>query len=369
MTDIGTTLKDLRLSHRVDLQGIPVIDIHTHPPAQPGDALSISQLDRELRLRIAAMDALNVRRAVLLSMGWETRTPPNTSIARSERAAFHFLEAAPERFVVFTTVDFSGMDAPDFTAHAVGHLEETVRTGARGLKLELGKPAMRWMPMDDPRLDPVYDAAGTLGIPVMYHSGDPEEFFQPENQLNFWLGVDLRDADIAGENIPEQMRYWRIRDEVPSFEQLYREREAMLQKHPGTTFIIAHLGHLERRLALLADLLERHPNVLVDSSWALASGARSPHDFAAFLTRYADRILFGSDGGIGGPPSVDGWVKLFERDFATLESDRPDLDVWSKLPQWRIHGLNLSKDVLEAIYHRNAERLLARPTRLPASPR
>ncbi|OHD69106.1 MAG: hypothetical protein A2177_08410 [Spirochaetes bacterium RBG_13_68_11] len=340
---------------------MPIIDVHTHPPAQTGDELSLSQLDQELKLRIAAMDALNVRQSVLLCMGWETRKPPNVSHARSERAAFHFLESAPERFVVFTTVDFSRMDSLDFTAHAIRHLEDTVHAGARGLKFELGKPTMRWMPMDDPRLDPVYEMAGELAIPIMYHSGDPEDFFQPENRYNFWLGVDLHNDDIAGESIPVEMRYWRIRDEVPSFEQLYRERDSMLRKHPNTTFILAHMGHLERRLALLADMLERYPNVYVDSSWALANGARSPNDFAAFLTHYSDRIMFGSDGGIGGPKSLDGWVKLFRRDFETLESDRHDLDVWSKLPEWRVHGLNLAKDVLERIYYKNTETLLARP--------
>ena len=352
-------MKGVRLSHRADLKGVPIIDVHTHPPAQIGDAFSCSQLDQELKLRISAMDALNVQKSVLLCMGWETKKVPNLSHARSEQAAFYFLKAAPERFVVFTTVDFGQMDYTDFTVKAVGHLEDTVRAGARGLKFELGKPAMRWMPMDDPRLDPVYEKAGELGIPIMYHSGDPEEFFQPENRFNFWLSVNP---------IPVEMRYWKNRDTVPSFEQLYRERDNMLRKHPNTTFIFPHMGHLERHLALLADMLERYPNVYVDSSWALANGARSPNDFNVFLTHYSDRIMFGSDGGIEGPESKDGWVHLFQRDFETLESDRHDLDIWSKLPEWRVHGLKLSKDVLEAIYYKNTEKLLARSVSSSVTP-
>ncbi|MBN1674296.1 MAG: amidohydrolase [Kiritimatiellae bacterium] len=346
-----------RLRHRDNLKGVPIIDVHTHPPGQSREALSSYELDEELERRMAAMDALNVRKSVLLCLGFETKKAPNSSHARSERAAFHFLNAAPDRFVVFTTVDFSRMDSRDFTARAVSHLESTVRAGARGLKLELGKPAMRWMPMDDPRMDPIYAKAGQLGIPIMYHSGDPQEFFHPDARYNFWLGV---------KNIPSEMRYWRVRDKVPSFDQLCAERDNMLRKHPGTTFVFPHMGHLERQLALLADLLERYPNVYVDSSWALANGARSPNDFAAFLTDYADRVLFGSDGGIGGPKTKDGWTLLFQRDVDTLESDRHDLAIWSKRREWRVHGLNLTKGVLEKIYYRNAKRLLARPVKIPA---
>jgi len=62
------------------------------------------------------------------------------------------------------------MDSPDFTAQAIRHIEEIVRAGARGLKFELGKPAWRWMPMDDPRLDPIYTRAGELGLRVRLHA-------------------------------------------------------------------------------------------------------------------------------------------------------------------------------------------------------
>jgi predicted TIM-barrel fold metal-dependent hydrolase len=35
------------------------------------------------------------------------------------------------------------------------------------------------VPIDDPRMDPVWEECGRLGIPVAIHSSDPEAFFTP----------------------------------------------------------------------------------------------------------------------------------------------------------------------------------------------
>ena len=356
---LAPTAQSAEPLHRADLEGIPVINVHTHPPHALGENSSFSVLDQDVKARLAAMDAANVRKTVLLCRGFETKEHPNLSHAGSERAAFHFLKAARERFVVFTSVDFRRMDSPDFTAQAIRHIEETVRAGARGLKFELGKPAWRWMPMDDPRLDPIYDKAGELGLPIMYHSSDPEEFFHPSNRFNYWL---------ADKTIPVEMRYWEMRDRVPSREQLHRERDNMLRKHPNTTFILAHFGMLERQLALLADLLDRYPNVHLECSATLGDGARSPTEFAAFLTYYADRVMFGTDGGIS-PQSKEGWENSLRRYFTIFESDRHDVIGRARAAAWNVHGLNLSKEVMEKIYYKNAEKLLARPVNVPNAPR
>lgn len=101
--------------YREELGNMPVINMHTHPLHTLGNALTTEALDNELKLRIAAMDESGIRKSVLLCMGFETNKAPNLSHMGSEREAFYFLKAAPERFVVFTTVDFSQMNSPEFT--------------------------------------------------------------------------------------------------------------------------------------------------------------------------------------------------------------------------------------------------------------
>jgi uncharacterized protein len=341
--------------HRADLGNVHVINMHTHPLYTLGDTLSIEALDKELKLRITAMDESGISKSVLLSMGFETNISPNLSQAGSERESFYFLKSAPERFVVYTTVDFSQMNSPDFTAKAIEHLVNTVRAGARGLKFELGKPGMHWMPMDDPRLDPIYDKAAELGIPVMYHSNDPEDFFLPVNQFNFWLGKKVNTGTDQGNSERQEKSVSR--------EQLIRECENMLHKHPNSTFILAHFGFLSRRLPLLADIMERYPNVYLEVACALEELGRSPKESVAFMTLYSNRIMFGTDGGI--KPQTQTWWKTFlDRHFAILETDLDDLPA-PYTRSWNIHGLNLPKDILERIYYKNAEELLARPVNLP----
>lgn len=342
--------------HRADLGNIPVINMHTHPLRTRGDALSFDAMDKEVKIRVAAMDESGIRKTVLLCMGFETNKAPNLSQSGSEREAFYFLKAAPERFIVFTTVDFSQMNAPDFTANAIKHLENTVRAGARGLKFELGKPDMHWMPMDDPRLDPIYDKAAELGIPIMYHSNDPEDFFYPVNQFNFFLGNN------KGKPGSEQ-GYWGRLDKFVSREQLLKERENMLRKHPNTTFILAHFGWLERQLPMLADIFDRYPNVYVEISSAITALGRSPKESAAFIAYYSHRIMFGTDFG-GNSMSQSYWVTFMDKHFALLETDQYELTAPVDNKAWRVHDLNLPKVVLEQIYYKNAEELLARPVHL-----
>jgi predicted TIM-barrel fold metal-dependent hydrolase len=192
----------------------------------------------------------------------------------------------------------------------------------------------------------------------MFHCNDPEDFFYPINQFNFWLGAN------KGKEGTEQ-GYWGRLDKFVSREQLMHERENMFHKHPNTTFIMAHFGFLERQLPLCADIFDRYPNVYVEVSVALDNLARSPKEGAAFLTKYSTRIMFGIDEGTR-PVLQGGWEGFYNRYFAIFELDQDDLPVLKQPRAWTtVHGLNLSKEVLERIYYKNAEELLARPVHLP----
>jgi predicted TIM-barrel fold metal-dependent hydrolase len=332
--------------HRADLGDIKIIDIHVHPLRTRGIPMTDDSIKKELKRRITAMDNSGVTRTTLLCHGFETTQSPNRIQEVSEKEAFYYLKAYPERFVVFTAVDFSQMNSPDFSEKAVAHIESTVRLGARGLKFELGKPLMHWMPLDDPRLDPVYDKAAELGLPIMFHCNDPDDFFYPINNFNFWLGVNKSDPG-----------YYGRMDKFVSQEQVLRELENMLHKHPNTTFIFAHMGFLTQKLALLADIFDRYPNVYGDLSCSLDDFGRSPKESAAFITYYSKRIMFGTDALY--PQGV-----FMDKHFAILESDQDDLPT-CRAKSWNVHGLNLSKEVLEQIYYKNAEELLARPVHIP----
>jgi uncharacterized protein len=320
--------------HRADLYGIPVIDFHTHYPKEKNE--------EDMRIRLAAMDAMNVKKAILLSLDTNT-----------EEVGFRYVKSAPDRFVLYTTINFSGMEEPGWGEKMANKMDNDARKGSKGLKLWLGaRGQMDKMPMDDPRLDPVYSKIAELGIPVAYHCNDPEEFYYAPNRFNFWCGAD---------HIREKGFSHRLH-ELVGREEIVRQINNMVSKHPNTTFILVHMAFLSRQLALLADILDRYPNVLLDLSADLGDLGRSYKESREFMTYYQKRILFGTDGGVS-LRTQESWEAFIKAHFVVMESDMDDVTPPFRR-SWNIHALNLTKEALENIYFKNAEELLARPVNL-----
>ena len=90
--------------------------------------------------------------------------------------------------IVFANADFRlvRMRPDDYGKLMAEQLAESKRLGARGLKipkgLGLGYPApdgQHLLPIDDKGLDPLFEQAGALGMPVAIHVGDPKAFWLP----------------------------------------------------------------------------------------------------------------------------------------------------------------------------------------------
>ncbi len=121
----------------------------------------------------------------------------------------------PGRFIAFVRMDYIGDGNPDrpetwdvhsrAMASAWDRLTEAVRQGASGLKLlkDLGLTLRgldgKLIVPDDPRFDPVWQRAGELKIPVLWHCADPRPFFQPISEQKRTLG---RTASPPGMEFP-----------------------------------------------------------------------------------------------------------------------------------------------------------------------
>mgnify|MGYP006267330263 CR=1 FL=1 len=64
-------------------------------------------------------------------------------------------------------------------------------------------------------------------------------------------------------------------------------------------FLVAHMGGWPEDLGFVAGLLERHPNIILDTSatkWMVRELSRHPRDeLLGFMERFRGRVLFGSD--------------------------------------------------------------------------
>src|SRR4029078_6349512 len=103
-----------------------------------------------------------------------------------------------DRVRVLTGIDFQNV-GPGWAARAVAQLEADVAAGAVGIG-EIGKGFGQTirkhdgsrLALDDPDLDPIWQAAARLKLPVFIHTGDPQEFYQPIDYHNErWLELSL----------------------------------------------------------------------------------------------------------------------------------------------------------------------------------
>jgi predicted TIM-barrel fold metal-dependent hydrolase len=314
--------------HPLSRSKFPFIDIHSHQRAAGMTTDQVDQLVRE-------MNELNMAIMVNLSGGSGQRLVKG--IANLSRH--------PGRFATFASVDWYGVGGPGWAERAVAQLEEDVKSGAVGLKVfkDLGMTAKdvggERIPVDDARLDPVWAKAGGLGVPVLIHSADPAEFWQPHDKYNErWLELKLRPRRI------------RPPGRFPPFEQIIAEQHNLFRRLSGTQFIAAHLGWMGHDLTRLGQLLDEMPNMHVGLGAVVYELGRQPRFAREWLIRYQDRVLMGKD-------SYN--QEEFHTYFRVFETSDEYFPYYRKYHAfWRMYGLDLPDEVLRKIYYQNALRLV-----------
>lgn len=315
----------------------PFIDIHNHQ-WNMGSKENLDGL-------IQDMDSLNMRIMVNLSgRGWSRDFNESTRTLSSFVGAVN--QHYPDRFVIFTNVDFSNMDDPNWGENAAKILEDDVKLrGAKGLKIykSLGfsvEDKNGLVAVDDPRIDPVWAKAGELGIPVLIHTADPAPFWDPITAQNErWLELKIH---------PRRKRDASKGDF--SWEELIAQQHHVFAKHKKTTFIAAHMGWYPNNLQKLDSILIAMPNVVVEIGAVIAELGRQPRAANAFFTKWQDRVLFGKDS----------WKpEEYETYFRVLETEDEYFRYHKKYHAfWPMYGIGLSDEVLKKVYYKNALRII-----------
>jgi predicted TIM-barrel fold metal-dependent hydrolase len=219
--------------------------------------------------------------------------------------------------------------------------------GFDGLKMIEGKPEVRKLlpfPFDGPLYADMWAALEQEQLPVVFHVGDPDNFWDPEHCPD-WA----------------RQKGWDYSDGTyPSKEDLYAEIDTVLSRHPLLKITFAHFYFLSADLARAARFLDDHPSVCFD----LAPHIDMYRDFSSsseaarnFFLRYGDRIIYGTD--------ID--TRVLERgeqgyEFmlsipwlirSMLENDGP-----FEMPGGQQYqGLGLPYEVLNKIYCSNFKRI------------
>jgi predicted TIM-barrel fold metal-dependent hydrolase len=321
--------------HEVPRAKFPVIDVHNHV----NDAWGIRGENVPPEEVVRVMNAANVKKIVILTGMWGDKL---------QGVLDKMVKAYPERFMVFAQIDYSKIDDANFGAEMVEQLDDSVRRGARGLKVlkDLGlgvkDKSGKLIAVDGPRLDPIWEECGRLGIPVAIHTSDPEAFFTPTDNHN--------------ERYEELMHNPAWSFYGPPFaskETLLAERNHVFEKHPRTTFIALHIANWPENLDAVSAWLEKYPNMYVEFGARQAELGRQPRRAGKFFQQYQDRILFGTDS--------DPEEKMYASYFRWLETADEYFDYWGYPEQgrWEIYGLALPNEILKKVYAENAERIFS----------
>jgi predicted TIM-barrel fold metal-dependent hydrolase len=319
--------------HNVLRAKFPVVDVHNHV----NDARSAGREHTPPAEVLKVMDHCNIQTIVILTGQWGEHL---------QKVVDAMVKPYPGRFVVFTQLSWENLDAPDFSEQMVKRIDDAVARGARGLKItkELGLRVKfkdgKLLTVDDPKLDPIWAECGRLGIPVAIHVSDPEAFFHPLDGTNERYEELIDNPD------------WLFHGpQFPSKESIMDARNRMFAKHPNTTFISLHVGNWPEDLDYVSGVLDRYPNVFVELGARQAELGRQPRRALRFFLEYQDRILFGTDM----TPTED----LYRNYFRWLETADEYFDYYTAPEQgrWKIYGMELPEEVLEKVYHLNAERI------------
>ncbi len=312
----------------VESAKFPFVDVHSH---------HWRMAEMDLDNLISEMDSLNMQVVVNLSGrgGRELK-----AIMDNVKKSGH-----EDRIVVFTNINIRSILEPDWTENTVKQIEYDVANGARGLKIYKSQGMTNTdslgnrVKINDPRIDPVWAKCGELGIPVLIHSADPKSFWSPHDSLNErWLELKLRPGRKRDNESPA------------AWETIIAEQHDIFRRHPGTTFINAHMGWYPNDLAKLGTLLDEIPNMYVEIGAVIAELGRQPRMANKFFEKYQDRVLFGKD---------SYKPKEYPTYFRVLESADEYFPYYKRYHAfWKMYGLDLPDPILEKLYYKNAMKVI-----------
>ena len=328
---------------------MPKIDAHAHIGGMS---------PAHLRAFVAFLEKYNLRwlNIAVGGMNW-----PRLSRQIGSAQALH--SAHPDRIAWATSFDLTNWGQAEWARAANSTIDDGYAGGAVAVKIwkdvgmVLQDPDGKYVMADDARLDPVFGALATKGRTLVAHLGEPR---------NCWLPVDQMTVDGDRRYFAANPEYHGLlHPEIPNYEAQVAARDRMLERHPTLRVVGCHLGSLEYDVDELAKRLDKYPNLAVDLSARIVHLQIQPRDkVRAFLVKYQDRILYGTDVQFGrgsGAESADP-AKALARLAATYESDATWFATDQELPLenvragFKSRGVALPEPVLRKIYYENARR-------------
>jgi predicted TIM-barrel fold metal-dependent hydrolase len=249
-----------------------------------------------------------------------------------------------------TTFDPYSVNKPDFASRAIAEINRSFDDGAVAVKLwknvgmEIKGPKGEYILPDDPALTPIYRDIAAHHKTLIAHVADPD---------TAWLPPDSHAIDQEYFLTHPEWYMYKIPGS-PSKQQILSARDHVLEANPDLKVVGAHLGSMENDFPEIAADLDHHANFAVDLAARMPYLMKLPRAQAiAFVTRYQDRLIYGTDEGFYPGQDVkkliEGAESTYARDWRFLATD--------KVLSFRgiqTQGLALPDAILRKVFHENA---------------
>ena len=313
------------------------VDTHTH--VAKGGADFYAMLDR---LHMHILDILLV----------DDHDAYRKDLNIQREDALKVIQASHGHAVLCTSIDPFQFNNADFATSAVRSLNQDFAKGAVAVKIwknigmELKDKNGKYVLADDPKLEPIYRDIEKHNRTLVAHQAEPDEAWGPPNPNGL-------DYPYYKEN---PVWYMYKQPEAPKKRQILDARDHLLAQNPKLRVVGAHLGSMEDDLDGLAKRLDRYPNFAVDTAARVVHLVVMPSDkVRAFLIKYQDRIVYGTDLEFSkdqdSGDAMKEWEEQYTQDwryFATHDA--------FEYSGHKTQGLGLPPVVLRKLYHANAAR-------------
>jgi len=314
------------------------IDTHTH--IYTYDPLYVSMLEK---LHLHTINIVDVD---------DRGLPARRDLANENKIVFNLVHKSSGHVFACTSFDPYRFNDPNFAKNAVHTLNASFAEGAIAVKewknvgMEVKNAKGAYILPDDPKLEPIYRDLAAHHKTLITHIADLNAAWLPPDPKNRDQGYYRHNPDWFAYKLPG----------IPSKQQILDARDHVLAENPNLTMVGAHFGSMETDFKQLAATLDKYPNFAVDVASRLIFLQRLPRAEAiAFVTRYQDRLIYGTDNTIypGGniERSVAGEEAGYARDWRYLATDSMISSRGNE-----VQGLALPESILRKIYHDNAVR-------------
>ncbi len=285
----------------------------------------------------------------------DDKDPVRTSLDEQRAEVFAFMHSAHGRATVCTSFNPFLFSTATFQRDAIAKLNDDFARGAVAVKvwknvgMELKDSVGHYVLIDDPRLEPIFQDIATNHKTLIAHQAEPDVAWGPP------------DPKAIDNSYYVDHPEWNMqkRPDAPKKATVLASRDHLLAENSDLRVIGAHLGSMEGDVDLVAERLDRYPNFAVDLA------ARVPHlgvqpsaKVRAFLIKYQDRIIYGTDTELHKGDDVTSTIQDWKAQLAAEWRYFSTSDHFTYEGQ-AIEGVNLPPAVLHKLYHDNAIRWIS----------